>query len=63
VTDVFLSVRIPKELAEALAAHKKETGCPSSETVRRALRCWLNPDYCELCMHNPQPETIESNER
>jgi hypothetical protein len=54
----ILNVRIPNALAKELAAHKKSTGVPTSETVRRALKCWLDPMPCELCLANP-PEKIE----
>jgi predicted DNA-binding protein len=43
MTDTFLSIRIPRSLADQLAEHKKRTGCPTSETVRRALKGYLEP--------------------
>lgn len=34
----FLTLRIDPDLAQALARHKDETGCPTGEFVRRILR-------------------------
>jgi len=41
VTDTFLSVRIPQDLADALKAEQERTGCPVSEFTRRALKAAL----------------------
>jgi hypothetical protein len=56
MTSTFLSVRIPESLAKALAKDKAMTGCPVSETVRRALECWLNPLPCKWCLAHPVEE-------
>jgi len=37
VTDTFLSIRIPQELAAALKREQERTGCSVSEFTRRAL--------------------------
>jgi hypothetical protein len=42
VTDTFLSIRIPHDLAVALKAEQERTGCSVSEFTRRALVVALN---------------------
>jgi hypothetical protein len=56
---VNINIQFTNEQAALLRAEKLRTGVPVAETIRRAVRCWLNPDFCELCLQNPQPETIE----
>jgi predicted DNA-binding protein len=48
VTDVFLSVRIPKELAARLADHKQRTLVPMSAFERQAIERALAIEPKEL---------------
>jgi len=54
----IVSVRFPKSQVEALRRVHAKDGILPSETIRRAVRCWLEPGPCELCLANP-PEKIE----
>ncbi len=35
------SFKIPADLADGLKRQKEQSGAPESETIRRALRAWL----------------------
>ncbi len=54
----IISVRFPKSQVDLLRQRYAEEGVLPSETIRRAVRCWLEPGLCELCLaHAPKEET------
>jgi len=56
---VNIVIHFADEQAALLKAERTKTGVPVNEIVRRAVRCWLDPDVCELCLH-VLPKEIEN---
>jgi hypothetical protein len=61
---VNIVIHFADEQATLLKAERKKTGIPVNEIVRRAVRCWLNPFPCELCLANyKEPKEEQTDEQ
>jgi hypothetical protein len=59
---VNINIQFSDEQAALLKTAKVRTGVPIAETIRRAVRCWLDPYSCALPFETPSQKRMSKRD-